>query len=111
MVYRLRVTDPSLQSAGCRELVFDVPVVAEGCNMQTFVAANGDGIADLLDFGDHAGRLRLEVFDMRGRLVHRDEDYLNDWDASGLARGIYVYRVNVEGECGGMYVGRVLVVR
>jgi CHU_C Type IX secretion signal domain len=70
-----------------------------------------DGIAEVLDLGDHAGRVSLRVFDVAGRLVYMDEDYGNDWNAAGLAHGLYVYRVVVEGDCPSAFTGKVVVMR
>ncbi len=110
-VYTLTVIDPALQSANCRERRFLVNAVADGCNRPSFIAVNGDGIAEVLDFGDHAGRVSLRVFDVAGRLVYGDEDYGNDWNAAGLAHGLYVYRVTVGGDCPSAFTGKVVVMR
>jgi hypothetical protein len=53
----------------------------------------------------------LRVFDVAGRLVHEDGDYGNDWNATGLAHGLYVYRVTVGGDCPSAFAGKVLVLR
>ncbi len=108
-VYTLTVTNPAVQSANCREQVFEVEVTADACNFQSFVAVNGDGIAEVLDFGDHAGRVSLQVFDMAGRVVFNSTDYQNDWNAGLLAHGLYVYRVEVGGECAKSFVGKMVV--
>ncbi len=36
----------------------------------------------------------LEIFDTRGRLIYRNENYQNDFRASNLAVGVYAYRLN-----------------
>lgn len=110
-VYTLEITDPLLQSANCRVQNYTINVVADACNYQTFIAHNGNGIAEVLDFGAHAGALELAVFDVQGRLVYRNSDYGNDWDASALGHGLYVYRLHVAGACGWDYVGKVMVLR
>lgn len=38
-------------------------------------------------------QVSLEVFNRWGKKVYQDEAYQNDWKASGLANGIYYYRI------------------
>jgi CHU_C Type IX secretion signal domain len=110
-VYTLTVVNPAVQSLNCRERRFVVTATADACHHPSFIAVNGDGIAEVLDFGDHAGPVALRVFDVAGRLVHEDGDYGNDWNATGLAHGLYVYRVTVGGDCPSAFAGKVLVLR
>ena len=51
------------------------------------------------------------MFDVAGRLVFADLDYDNLWSAAGLARGIYVYRVEVLGDCASSFTGKVVILR
>lgn len=117
--YTLIVTNPAQQSANCRERRFVVEVVADACNHQSFIAVNGNNVAEVLDLGDHAGRVELWVWDMAGRLIYFDGNYRNDWKADGassasaayLAHGLYVYRVNIMGDCPNSYTGRLAILR
>ena len=111
LTYTLTVTNPALQSANCRERRFPVTVTADDCNMQSFISENGNGVAEHLDVGDHAGRVELRVWDMAGRLVHADMDYRNDWSAAGLALGVYAYRVSQIGECPSAFTGKITIFR
>jgi hypothetical protein len=110
-IYDLQIVNPMLQSLHCREHKHTVTATADACARQSFIAMNGDGIADLLDLGDHAGRVELQVYDVAGRLVQQFEDYHNDWDAGDMHRGLYVYRVLVGGDCPSTFVGKIVVVR
>ena len=125
-VYTLSIVNPALQSANCREKNYIVVATADACNHQSFILVNGDGIAETLDLGDHVGRVELWVWDMAGRLVRHFGDYQNDpmaigWDASDMARGMYVYRVAVSGDpipiaigtigCPSTFTGKVVVIR
>jgi hypothetical protein len=114
--YFLTVANPALQTANCRERIFPVVATADACNHQSFIAVNGDGVAELLDLGDHAGKVSFRVFDVAGRVVYGSDDYSNDpigigWNAATLAKGLYVYRVNVGGDCPSEYVGKIIVLR
>lgn len=123
LTYTLTVTNPALHSANCRERRFPVTVTADDCHSQSFITVNGNNVAELLDVGDHAGRVELRVWDMAGRLVHADMDYRNDWNAtgasspsspsgtsaSGLAHGMYAYRLSIAGECLSTFTGRIVV--
>ncbi|HHG86308.1 MAG TPA: hypothetical protein ENJ82_16275 [Bacteroidetes bacterium] len=109
-MYTLRVQNPALQSANCREVSFQVSARAEDCGLQSLLWPNGDGIAEVLDLGSYQGRIRLEVYDLRGRLVYQQADYANDWQGLELESGIYVYHVWVEGECPREFTGRLLKV-
>jgi CHU_C Type IX secretion signal domain len=111
MVYTLTVVNPALQSLNCRERRFVVHAVADACNRQSFIAVNGDGIAEVLDFGEYYGRVSLRVFDVAGRLVYGMEEYRNDWNAGELAHGMYVYVVTVEGDCPSAFTGKIVVMR
>lgn len=114
--YTLTVVDSSIVTSNCRERAFPVLVREVGCNMQSFIAAGGSGLADVLDLGPHGGRMTLQVWDAAGRLVYLSEDYKNDWGATGLARGLYIYRATVEGDpmaigCGaGSFTGKIMVI-
>lgn len=44
-------------------------VMVEDCNLQTFIAVNGNGVADVLDLGSHVAPVKLRVWDMLGKLV------------------------------------------
>jgi hypothetical protein len=110
-LYNLTVTNPNVQSVNCRERIFPVLATADACNHQSFIAVNGNGVAELLDFGNHAGVVSMDVFDAAGRKVFASADYLNDFDAASLAKGLYVYRVNVVGDCPSSFVGKILVLR
>ena len=115
-IYTLHVVNPALQSANCRERNYIVVATADACNHQSFIAVNGDNIAETLDLGDHAGRVELRVFDVAGRLVFLDLDYRNMWSAAGLAFGVYVYRVSVAGDpiaigCPTSFTGKIVVLR
>jgi hypothetical protein len=110
-VYNLQVVNPALLSANCREKNYIVVATADACKPPSFIAVNGDNIAETLDLGDHAGRVELRVYDMAGRLVFLDLDYGNDWSAAGLSRGMYVYRVTVLGDCASFFTGKIVVVR
>ena len=90
---------------------FVVVASADACNRPTFIAQNGNGIAEVLDLGDHAGRVELRVWDVAGRLVYRDMDYRNDWETAGLAHGMYIYQVAVKGECPSSFTGKILALR
>ncbi len=50
----------------------------------------------------------LEIFDTRGRLIYRNENYQNDFRASNLAVGIYAYCLNFSD--GSSQKGKVCVV-
>ncbi len=50
----------------------------------------------------------LEIFDTRGRLIYRNENYQNDFRASNLAVGVYAYRLNFSD--GSSQKGKVCVV-
>lgn len=116
--YTLTVTNPAMQSANCRERRFTVTATADACNRQSFIAMNGNGVAERLDLGNHAGRVELRVWDVAGRYVFRDMDYRNDWNAAGasgtsasrLSRGVYIYKVNVIGDCPAEWVGKIIVI-
>ncbi len=110
-IYTLNVINPAMQSANCREQSFEVNALADACNYQSFISLNGDGIAEVLDFGDHASSVEIEVFDIRGKRIYSNEDYNNDWNASQLAHGIYVYRVTIAGECGSIYTGKLAILK
>ncbi len=109
--YTLTVTNPAMQSANCRERRFNVTATADGCDHQSFIAVNGDNVAELLDLGDHAGSVSVKVFDMAGKLVFFSNDYQNDWSATMLAHGLYVYRVEVGGDCPSSFVGKIAVMK
>ncbi len=110
-LYTLTVTNPAMQSANCRDQRYPAKVTADGCHFQSFIAVNGDGVAEVLDFGDHAGAVDLRVYDATGKLVFWNMDYDNTWSAATLMRGMYIYRVAVAGECAMHFTGKVLVVR
>jgi hypothetical protein len=51
----------------------------------------------------------LQLFDARGRLVYRDENYLNNFSTSNLAIGIYVYKLNTAD--GNFQTGKICIVK
>ena len=108
-IYNLSITNPALQSNNCRERRFALVATADACNHPSFIAVNGDGVAEVLDLGDHAAPVHLQVYDLSGRLVFEAQDYRNDWSAAELARGLYVYRMTVSGDCGVTFSGKILV--
>ncbi|MFN8396697.1 MAG: gliding motility-associated C-terminal domain-containing protein [Bacteroidia bacterium] len=115
--YSLMVTNPANITPGCRELELAVELQEVPCDVQGYVAANGDGTADVLNLGPHTGSVSLSVWDAAGRLVYATEDYQDDWPfvgtaSAGVARGLYIFRASVEGECGARVVtGKVVVIR
>lgn len=54
---------------------------------------NGDGINDyfIIENIEKYPNSKLEVFNRWGRIIFKDDNYKNDWDANGINSGTYYY--------------------
>jgi gliding motility-associated-like protein len=56
------------------------------------ITPNNDGLNDCFQIrGLPAGPWQLRVYSRWGRLVYQSEDYQQDWSATGLSDGYYLY--------------------
>ncbi|MEJ7663133.1 MAG: gliding motility-associated C-terminal domain-containing protein [Hymenobacter sp.] len=71
---------------------------------------NGDGLNDRLIISGLGDKLwAFTVFSRWGREVYATDSYQQQWDAAGLAAGVYFYRLRYPS--GRLYTGWVEVVR
>lgn len=56
------------------------------------ITPNGDGLNEVFRFtGLGPGPWQLQVYSRRGRLVYQQENYQQDWEATGPTEGLYYY--------------------
>ncbi|GGF05332.1 T9SS type B sorting domain-containing protein [Hymenobacter cavernae] len=67
------------------------------CREQLFVpniiTPNGDGLNDRLEIVGLGAASELTVYNRWGRQVYHAQPYHQDWDAAGLAAGVYYYQL------------------
>ena len=80
---------------GCADTV-TVTVIAASTVIPNIFTPNGDGKNDVFEIkglGSYPGS-QLVIFNRWGNEVYRADNYLNNWDGSGLAEGTYYYVLN-----------------
>jgi hypothetical protein len=108
--YTLTVTDPTLQGVNCRTRQFQVVATADQCQPASFLIANASGTVQVFANIDHHGPVSLQLTDVTGRLVYRNADYQNELSTSTLSSGLYLYSLQIEGDCP-VSLGGVLLVQ
>ena len=58
---------------------------------------NGDGYNEYFKVLNVSGPIQLTISNRWGVRVYQSDDYQNDWDASGLAEGVYYYHIKMSG--------------
>lgn len=80
---------------GCTDTVV-IKVIAADLEIPNIFTPNNDGKNDVFKITgleSYAGS-QLIVFNRWGNEVYRSDNYLNNWDGSGLAEGTYYYILN-----------------
>jgi gliding motility-associated-like protein len=80
---------------GCRSEVSQVvPVHGNISFIPNVFTPNGDEYNESFMVIDlEKSKWDLEVFNRWGRPVYKKDNYNNDWDATGLAAGVYYYTI------------------
>jgi gliding motility-associated-like protein len=80
---------------GCTDTVA-VTVIATGITIPNIFTPNGDGKNDVFEIKglESFPGSQLIIFNRWGNEVYRADNYLNDWNGSGLAEGTYYYVLN-----------------
>ena len=73
-------------------------ILTDGIFVANYISPNGDGINDTwIVRGKDSGQYNVTIFDKRGNLVYRAENYMNDWHGTNngvrLSPGVYYYIV------------------
>ena len=73
----------------------------KGENIQTILTPNNDGQNDYwvlpISMLEDFPQLQLQIMSLDGKIVYRSSNtYLNDWNAEGLATGVYLYEIVLE---------------
>jgi len=100
-VYHFVFTNPF----GCTDTVA-ITVAAAGTVIPNIFTPNNDGKNDVFkitDLESYPGS-QLLIFNRWGNEVYRADNYLNNWDGSGLAEGTYYYILNRRERTGGTTV-------
>ena len=82
-------------ASACTDTVL-VTVVAAGTTIPNIFTPNNDGLNDVFKITgleSYPGS-QLIIFNRWGNEVYRADNYLNDWNGSGLAEGTYYYILN-----------------
>jgi len=82
-------------SNGCTDTVA-IHVITSAVNIPNIFTPNGDGKNDLFVIGNlqfYPGS-QLLIFNRWGNEVYRADNYINNWDGSGLTEGTYYYVLN-----------------
>ena len=58
-------------------------ILTDGIFVANYISPNGDGVNDTwIVRGKDSGQYNVRIFDKRGNLVYRAENYLNDWNGT-----------------------------
>jgi gliding motility-associated-like protein len=73
----------------------------KGENIQTILTPNNDGQNDYwvlpISMLEDFPQLQLQIMSLDGKIVYRSSNaYQNDWNAEGLATGVYLYEIILE---------------
>ncbi|WP_295674162.1 gliding motility-associated C-terminal domain-containing protein [uncultured Mucilaginibacter sp.] len=81
-----------------------VTVIAAGITIPNIFTPNGDGKNDVFKIAglESFPGSQLIIFNRWGNEVYRADNYLNNWDGSGLADGTYYYLLNRRDRNGGL---------
>ncbi|MBB3059131.1 gliding motility-associated-like protein/uncharacterized repeat protein (TIGR01451 family) [Mucilaginibacter gotjawali] len=81
-----------------------VTVIAAGITIPNIFTPNGDGKNDVFKIAglESFPGSQLVIFNRWGNEVYRADNYLNNWDGSGLAEGTYYYILNRRDRNGGL---------
>jgi gliding motility-associated-like protein len=58
---------------------------------------NKDGKNDTFEITGAYTTLKVEIYNSWGSTVYKSDNYKNEWDAKGLADGVYYYHVYIDG--------------
>lgn len=89
----------SLQIIGCESYSWQTTVVFEPCDLTipNVITPNGDGKNDyfvIKGLSNYPGS-KLLIMDRSGQEVYRSDNYQNDFNGAGLARGSYYYILKI----------------
>ncbi len=76
----------TLSNGVCEDHTDDVVIEIKGLTNPTGFSPNGDGVNDLFKImgADQIPGNELKVFDRKGKLVHSEKNYSNDWDGTNM---------------------------
>ncbi|TVR84758.1 MAG: T9SS C-terminal target domain-containing protein, partial [Chitinophagaceae bacterium] len=99
-LYTVRLEEVGVERFSCTERIDSVFVKVENCYipeekdpmiLPTIVEASGT--YTILNLRE---KLRFEVFNLLGQRIFQENNYSNNWQLSGISRGMYLYRLHLE---------------